>query len=179
MTVAPARRPDAGALVPQQQGDGLELRTHGRRHAAAPSSRLDLTDSSGEHRDDVVAVVDASLLPRGGTASARRALAWSSHRLLLWNAGARWPRQHAAQSRGRGEERPEQKAWCFERRADLRISKDQRSGPRQASHADPETPAGGLVTTVPGKVVVGRPARFLGTVMLTHARAHNSRPHCG
>src|SRR3984893_12109362 len=64
MTVASGRRPDAGALVPQQQGDGLELRTHGRRHAAAPSSRLDLTDSSGEHRDDVAAVVDASLLPR-------------------------------------------------------------------------------------------------------------------
>jgi hypothetical protein len=42
---------------------------------AAPSSRLDLTDSSGEYRDDVAAVVDASLLPRGGTASARLALA--------------------------------------------------------------------------------------------------------
>jgi hypothetical protein len=88
MTVASGRRPDAGALVPQQQGDGLELRTHGRRHTAAPGSRLDLTDSSGEHRDDVAAVADASLLPRGGTASARLALAWSSHRLLLWNAGA-------------------------------------------------------------------------------------------
>ena len=55
-------------------------------------------------------LVDASLLPRGGTASARLALAWSSHRLLLWNAGARWPRQHAAQSRGRGEERPGRRA---------------------------------------------------------------------
>src|SRR5258708_6112621 len=88
MTVA-SGRPDAGALVTQQQGGGLELRTHGRRHAAAPGSRLDLTDSPGEHRDDVAAVVDASLLPRGGTASARLALAWSSHRLLLWNAGAR------------------------------------------------------------------------------------------
>jgi hypothetical protein len=80
-------RPDASTLVPQQQGDGLELRTHGRRHAAAPGSRLDLTDGSGEHRDDIAALVDASLLPRGGTASARLALAWSSHRLLLWNAG--------------------------------------------------------------------------------------------
>src|SRR6266567_3020300 len=118
MTVASARRPDAGTLVPQQQGDGLELRAHGRRHAAAPGSRLDLTDGSGEHRDDVAAVVDVSLLPRGGTASARLALAWSSHRLLLWNVGARWPRQHAAQSRGRGEERPEHRDWCFERRAD-------------------------------------------------------------
>src|SRR5882757_10513317 len=129
MTVASGRRPDAGTLVPQQQGDGLELRAHGRRHAAAPGSRLDLTDGSGEHRDDIAAVVDASLLPRGGTASARLALAWSSHRLLLWNAGTRWPRQHAAQSRSRGEKRPGQRAWCFEPRADLRISDDQRRRP--------------------------------------------------
>jgi len=83
MTVASGRRPDAGTLVPQQQRGGLELRAHGRRHAAAPGSRLDLTDGSGEHRDDIAAVVDASLLPRGGTASAGLALAWSSHRLLL------------------------------------------------------------------------------------------------
>jgi hypothetical protein len=34
-------------------------------------------------------VVGASLLPRDATASARLALAWSSHKLLLWNAGAR------------------------------------------------------------------------------------------
>jgi hypothetical protein len=103
MTVTSGRRPDPGALVPQQQGDGLELRAHGRRHAAAPGSRLDLTDGSGEHRDDIAAVVDASLLARGGTASARLALAWSSQRLLLWNAGTRWPRQHAAQPRDRDE----------------------------------------------------------------------------
>jgi len=32
--------------------------------------------------------VDASLLPRGGTASDRLVLAWSSQKLLLWNAGA-------------------------------------------------------------------------------------------
>jgi hypothetical protein len=83
MTVASGRRPDAGTLVPQQQGDGLELRTHGRRHATAPGSRLDLTDGSGEHRDDIAPVVGASLLLRGGTASAPLALAWSSQRLLL------------------------------------------------------------------------------------------------
>src|SRR6266436_10073612 len=106
MTVASGRRPDAGTLVPQQQGDGLELRAHGRCHAAAPGSRLDLTNGAGEYRDDIAAVVDASLLPRGGTASARLALAWSSHRLLLWNAGTRWTRQHAAQSRGRARNIP-------------------------------------------------------------------------
>src|SRR5260221_4642773 len=87
MTVASGRRLDAGTLVPQQQGDGLELRAHGRRHAAAPGGRLDLTDGSGEHRDDVAAVADGSLLPRGGRAGALLALAWSSHKLLLWNAG--------------------------------------------------------------------------------------------
>src|SRR5690242_9143653 len=106
MTAGSGRTPDAGALVPQQQGDGLELRTHRRRHATAPGSRLDLTDSPGEHRDDVAAVVDVPLLPRGGTASARLALAWSSQRLLLWSAGARRPRQHAAQSRGRAKNVP-------------------------------------------------------------------------
>src|ERR1700730_13698260 len=106
MTAASVRRPAAGTLVPQQHGGGVKLRAHGRRHAAAPGSRLDLTDGSGEHLDDIAAVVDASLLPRGGTASAGLALAWSSHRLLLWNAATRWPRQHAAQSRGRGENVP-------------------------------------------------------------------------
>ena len=83
MTVASGRRPDAGALVPQQQGHGLELRAHGRRYAAAPGRCLDLTDGSGKHRDDIAVVMHASLLARGGTASARLALAWSSHRLLL------------------------------------------------------------------------------------------------
>src|SRR5580658_7771279 len=106
MTVASGRRPDASTLVPQQQGGGLELRAHGSRHAAAPGSRLDLTDGPGEHRDDIAAVVDASLLARGGTASTSLALAWSSHRLLLWNAGTQWPRQHAAQSRGRARNVP-------------------------------------------------------------------------
>jgi hypothetical protein len=88
MTVASGRRPDAGALIPQQQGDGLELRAHGRRHAAALGSRLDLTGVSGEHRHDIAVVADASLIPRGGTASARLALAWSSQRLLLLYAEA-------------------------------------------------------------------------------------------
>src|SRR5439155_12495964 len=83
-TVASGRRQDPGALVPQQQGDGQKLLAHGKRHAAALGSRLDLTGVSGEHRHDVAVVADASLIPRGGTASARLALAWSSQRLLLW-----------------------------------------------------------------------------------------------
>ena len=95
------------------------------RRAAASTSRT----VRASIENDVAAVTDAPLLPRGGTASARLALAWSSHRLLLWNAGAPWPRQHAAQSRSRGEKPPEHRAWCSGRRADSRISKDQRSGP--------------------------------------------------
>jgi hypothetical protein len=83
VTVASGRRPDAGTLVSQQQRGGLELRAHGWRHAAAPGSRLDLTDGSGEHWDNIAAVMDAPRLPRGATASTRMALAWSSHRLLL------------------------------------------------------------------------------------------------
>ena len=180
MTVASGRRPDAGTLVPQQQGDGLELRAHGRRHAAAPGSRLDLTDGSGEHRDDIAAVVDASLLPQGGTASARLALARSSHRLLLWNAGPRWPRQHAAQSRGRGKERPGQRGWCCQRRADMRISDDRRGQARQAIYTNPEPPAGGLVTTARGKPTPGDRLSFSATAHVNaRERAHNSRPHCG
>src|ERR1700677_3525433 len=129
MTVASVRRPDAGALVPQQQGDGLEFRPHGRRHAAAPGRRLDLTGGSGEHRDDVIAVVDAPLLPRGGTASTGLALAWSSHRLLLWNAAARCHGTCRKNPAAGARNVPGHTAWYLERRAGLRISKDQRSGP--------------------------------------------------
>jgi hypothetical protein len=77
------RRLDAGALVPQQQGDGLELRAHDRRHAATPGRLLNLAGDPGERREGVAALADTLLLPRGGTASARLTLAWSSHRLLL------------------------------------------------------------------------------------------------
>jgi hypothetical protein len=88
MTVAAGRLSlDAGALLAQQQGDGLELRAHGRRDTAALGGRLDLTDGSSEHHDDVATMADPSLVSRGGPASARLALAWSCHRLLLWNAG--------------------------------------------------------------------------------------------
>jgi hypothetical protein len=75
VTLGTVRSPDAGALVPQQQGDGLELGAHGGGHPAALGRRLDLTGGPGEHRDDVAAMTDPSLLPRGGTASACLALA--------------------------------------------------------------------------------------------------------
>jgi hypothetical protein len=73
-------------LVPQEHGQGLELRAHGGRHTTAQGGCLDFTGGSGEDRDDVAIVADATLL-RGGTASAFLALAWSSQKLLLWNAG--------------------------------------------------------------------------------------------
>src|SRR5215469_11401549 len=135
MTVASGRRPDAGTLVPQQQRDGLELRADGRGHPAAPGSRLDLTNGSGEHRDDIAAVVDASLLPRGATASARLALAWSSHRLLLWVPGhgghGSMPHSPAA-----GARNPEQRALCFGRRADCGSLTINAGGLRQAVHTN-------------------------------------------
>src|ERR1700691_4655049 len=137
MTVASGRCPDAGTLVPQQQGDGLELRAHGRRHAAAPGRRLDLTDLSGEHRDDIAAVVDASLLPRGATASARLALAWSNHRLLLWNAGTQWPRQHAAQSRGRARNGPARGPGAVNAEPPCGSPTINAGGPRQAFLHEP------------------------------------------
>src|SRR5258707_3336616 len=116
MTVASGRRPDASTLVPQQQGGSLELRAHGRRHPAAPGSRLDLTDGPGEHRDDIAAVADASLLRRGATASARLALAWANHTIFLWNAGTHGPPRHTAQSPAPGEERPGPRGWRVEHR---------------------------------------------------------------
>ena len=78
-----ALAPDSGVLLAHKQCDDLELRAHRGRHAAALDSCLHLADGAGEHRDDVLGVADASLLPRGGTASARLTPAWSSHRLLL------------------------------------------------------------------------------------------------
>src|SRR5690348_2076282 len=87
MTAAPGPRPDAGALVSQQQGDGLILRAHGRRHPAAPGSRLHLADGSVKLRDDIAVAADASLLLCIGAGSALPALACSSQKLLLWDAG--------------------------------------------------------------------------------------------
>ena len=90
---------------------------------------------------------------------------------------ARRPRQHAAQSHRRGEERPGQRACRFKRRADLRISEDRRSRSRQASHADPEPPAVGRRPRHWEKVVVGRPIRFSdASMIITRAGVHNSPP---
>jgi hypothetical protein len=70
-------------LLAHQQRDRLELRAHRGRHTAAVGGGLHVTDRAGEHRDDVVAITDATLGPRRGTASACPALAWSGHKFLL------------------------------------------------------------------------------------------------
>src|SRR5260221_9922229 len=98
MTVVPGRGREASTLVPQQQGGSLELRAHGRRHPAAPGSRLDLTDGPGEHRDDIAAVADASLLRRGATAGPRPAPARADPTLLPWDVGAQCPPRPAPPS---------------------------------------------------------------------------------
>ena len=76
---------DPGALLAHQQGDDLELRRGGRLHRCRARRWLDLAHGAGEHRDDAVVVARAGtwLVPGRGTASARLALASSSHRLLL------------------------------------------------------------------------------------------------
>src|SRR5580693_9790168 len=178
MTVASGRRPGPGALVPQQQGDGLELRAHGRRHAAALGDRLDLTGVSGEHRHDVVVVVvaDASLIPRGGTASARLALAWSSQRLLLCVAEARGPRHYAVRSRGRDEERPEHRAWCSERRADMRISVGSTQRVSTSVTRGPGTADWWVGDHSAGKASSDDRSGSRLPFILTLATAHNSRP---
>ena len=114
----------------------------------------------GEHRDDIAAVVDASPLPRGATASARLALAWSSQRLLLWNAATRWPRQHGTQSPWPGgTSRAE--GLCFERRTGLRISGDRRW---QAVDTSYEPPLDGLLAVargIPSRMTSSVPGRHL------------------
>jgi hypothetical protein len=72
-------------LPSHQQGHGLELRAHARRHPAALDGGLHLADGAGEHRDDVLVAV-APLVARSGAAGAAPALAWSSHELLLRDA---------------------------------------------------------------------------------------------
>jgi len=106
-------------------------------------------------------VVGASLLPRGATASACLALAWSSQRLLLWNAGARWPRQHGEQPRGLGGKRPGPRAWCCVRRTGLRISGDRRW---QAVDTSYEPPLDGLLAVargIPSRMTSSVPGRHL------------------
>jgi hypothetical protein len=79
LAIAACGRPDAGALVPQQHRDRLELRAHDGRHPAASHGLLDFADGAGQLREDVAAATGAPLLPRDGAASARLALACSSH----------------------------------------------------------------------------------------------------
>src|SRR5580693_10785922 len=175
MTAVPWGRLDAGTLVPQQQGEGLELRAHGRRHAAAQGSRLDLTGSSGEHRDDVALVAGASLLRRGGTASALLALAWSSQKLLLWNAGHGGhgivPLSPADGTRNVPGSGP----LASDAEPGLRISEDQRSGHgRRLRTRNRQRVAGDHDA---GESRLGTTGSVLGaSMMITPAGPGNSRP---
>ena len=135
-------------------------------HPAALDGRLDLTDGSGEHRGDVAVVADASLRPGGGTTSARLALAGSSHRLLLWNAGhpGRRLRQHGpangtANTPSGGGDAPAP--------ADVRPQVTRRSEPRRASGATEPTVGGDRGTE---NLLVGRPARFSSSMPRTRQR---------
>jgi hypothetical protein len=107
-------------------------------------------------------VADAPLLLRDGPASAFLALAWSSQKLLLWNAGHQGhdsmplsPTDGAMNVPNSGPVASDAKP------AGLRISEDRRSWPWQASHADPEPPTGGLTTTTPSRWTTGSVLRYL------------------
>ena len=129
---------DARALLADQQCDDLELCAYRRHHGSTLDGRLDLAHSAGEDGDDAVVVAPAgtTLVPRGGTASARLALASLSHRLLLWSArplaaAGRLPiRDRVA---GVIERRPE--PACEGRNRDATRShgsaRDRRGGPRR------------------------------------------------
>ena len=126
-------RPDAGPLLPQQQGDRLELRAHAWRHAAALGGCLDLTDGAGEHRDQVTAGGHPSLVPRGGTASARLAPASSSHVPLLVPVRPRSRRRgyrHAA----RTEPSSSTAGQGAPQASDSQILAHRRRRPREAVH---------------------------------------------
>jgi hypothetical protein len=157
----------------------MERRAHGRRHAAALSRRLDLPDSSGENLDDVV-VADASLLPRGGTASARLAPGWSSQSFLLWDAGQG--------ARGSMPHSPADETRNVPRRGASRLERPSRptdlegSGPL-VSAAVPRGPGAaseswagdhGTATSSDDRrgLVVGT------SLMSTRERVHDSRPVC-
>ncbi len=124
-------------------------------------------------------VADASLIPRGGTASARLALAWSSQRLLLW--GCRGTVAAAAcrtvPRPGRGTSR----AQGLVLRMPSRLA-DLEGSTQRASTSDSRGPgaAGGWAGDH-GTRKSSSDDWFGSKVplMLTRARAHNSRPHYG
>ena len=76
--------------------------TRPRRAAASTSRTVRASTETTSPR-----CADAPLLPRGGTASARLALAWSSHKLLLRNAGHGGRGSMPHSPIGRDEKRPE------------------------------------------------------------------------
>ena len=174
-TAVPWHRPGAGTLVPQQQGDGLELRAHGRRHAAAHGGRFDLTGNPGEYRDDVAGVADAPLLRRDGTASALLTLACSSQKLLLWNAGHGGrdsmplsPTDGAVNVPGSGPDASDAEPDCGSPRiyAAGHGKRPTRIRSRHRRAADHDTE----------QVSVRQPVRVSDpSLTITRARAHNSR----
>ena len=96
----------AGALLPQHQGDALELLAHVGRNPAALGSRLHLTDGPGKHREHVAARADALLLARGATASALLTLAWSSQNSSSAMPGHGGHGSMPLSPTGRGDQRP-------------------------------------------------------------------------
>jgi hypothetical protein len=94
--------PDAGMLVTQHQGDGVEPGAQARRHAAAPDSRLDLADGPAS-TETTSPRWRAGCCFRGRHDDAGTALAWSSHRLLLWTPrhGRRGSMPHRPAGRAR------------------------------------------------------------------------------
>src|SRR5260370_545816 len=179
LSSGPSRSQAARGCRRGEGGGGLGCGWAGGGWGGGGGRGLDLPDSPGEHRDDVAAVVDASLLPRGGTASARLALAWSSHRLLLWNAGARchgsMPHNPAAGARNVPSSGPgalNAEPTCGSPTIDA-------GRRRQAIYTNPEPPVGGLVTTARGKSSSDDRLGSRLPLMSTRARAPNSRPPCG
>ena len=143
--------PDPGALLAQQQRDGLELRAHRRRHAAALGGRLDLADGAGEHRDDVAV---------GRT---RRWLRGALRRAPVW----RWP--------GRATDSSSALPGT-ERRAMLRANP---GGPTARASAGisegPRADGRGLVATARTRYPSGDQLSWSVPQVSTRRRFHDSR----
>jgi hypothetical protein len=119
-----------------------------------------------------------SMVPRGGTASARLALAWSSHVLLLWNAGHTVAAAACRTVPGPG--RATSRAGGPGPADDERPADPRRSTP--PALASLSRGAGGhrygLATTA-ADAVIGRPASIpvvRVSLVSTRARAQDSRP---
>ena len=159
-------------LVPQQQRDRLELRPDGRRHGAAPGGRLELADDSGQLRDNVAAAADAAADSAGRHGERPSGAGLIEPQTPPLKHRARQMPFSPASGTGNA---PGHTARYFRSRPGLRISEDQRSRPRKASHRGRSRRRGSDGNDMQSRHrAIGPVPALLQT--LTQASTDNSRP---